>query len=278
MNTILTAWDFEPSVIAGTIMLGAGYVAALWYGRRHGQAVRWSRAAAFLTSLGVLLFALISPLDVVGDTYLLSAHMIQHLLLILVVPPLALLGLPVWLLRAVLAMPVFDRLERLAAQPIVTLLVFSVVVAGWHLPVFYDAALLDVRVHVVEHLCFLLVATLFWWSVVAPLPERDRLSPLGRVLYLLLANLPSTVVAAPITFAPAPIYAPYVTHGDPLGITRLVQDGWGLTPLLDQQLAGGLMWVPTGLLLVTVALTIFLQWEQQPTEYTWSDEPAEVVR
>ena len=145
MNTILTAWDFEPSVIAGTIMLGAGYVAALWYGRRHGQAVRWSRAAAFLTSLGVLLFALISPLDVVGDTYLLSAHMIQHLLLILVVPPLALLGLPVWLLRAVLAMPVFDRLERLAAQPIVTLLVFSVVVAGWHLPVFYDAASLDVR-------------------------------------------------------------------------------------------------------------------------------------
>ncbi|MGN6697623.1 MAG: cytochrome c oxidase assembly protein [Thermomicrobiales bacterium] len=278
MQTILTAWDVEPSVVAGVVLLGAGYSAALWYGRRRGQAVRWGQVVAFLMSLAVLLFALISPLDVVGDTYLLSAHMIQHLLLILVVPPLALLGLPAWLLRAVLAMPAFDRLERLVAQPIVTLLVFTVGVAGWHLPVFYDAALRDTRVHVVEHLCFLGVATLFWRSVVAPLPERDRLSPLGRVLYLLLANLPSTVVAAPITFAPAPIYAPYVTHGDPLGINRLLQDSWGLTPLVDQQLAGVLMWVPTGLVLVTVALAIFLQWEQQPTEYTWGDEPAEVAR
>lgn len=256
---MLTAWNVEPSVLAGVAIVAAGYATALRYGRRRGEAVRPGQVVAFATGLTALLLALISPLDTLADGYLLSAHMAQHLLLILVFPPLALYGLPAWLLRDLVETRAGGWLERVAGRPLVALLAYAVGLGVWHLPPLYDAALLDERVHVVEHLTFIAVAFLFWWPVLAPLAECDRLGPLGRVGYLFMAQLPNALVAAPIAFAPGVLYAPYQAAADPLGWRAIIRGTWGLTAQADQQLAGVIMWVPMGFVLTAFAVVILVR-------------------
>lgn len=256
---MLTAWNLEPSVLAGVAIVAAGYAAALAYGRRRGEAVRRGRVACFAVGLLALLLALISPLDTLGDGYLLSAHMAQHLLLILVFPPLALCGLPAWLLRDLVETRAGGWLERVAGHPLVALLAYTAGLGLWHLPVFYDAALGDERIHVVEHLTFIAVAVLFWWPVIAPLAECDRLGPLGRVGYLFLAQLPNALIAAPIAFANEVLYAPYQAAVDPLGYRAVIRGAWGLSARADQQLAGVIMWVPMGFTLTAIAVVILVR-------------------
>lgn len=265
MTAILTAWAFEPSVLAGVTLTALAYAALVLLARARGRAPAGRRIAAFMLGLLLLLLALISPLDLLADGYLLSAHMIQHLLLLAAVPPLLLLGIPPWVWRALLATRPGDLAERLLGQPLVAFVLYTASLALWHLPPWYDAALTDERIHLAEHLCFLITATLFWWVALAPLPERDRPGPLGRVLYLFAAGIPNTVVAAALTFAPQPLYAPYVDPADPRGLLPLIRQGWGLTALADQQLAGVLMWVPMGLLLSGLALLILVRALDGPT-------------
>jgi putative membrane protein len=259
MTAILTAWVFEPSVLAGVALTALAYMALTLLTGRRGRPPGTGRIVAFMLGLLLLLLALLSPLDLLADGYLLSAHMIQHLLLLAAVPPLLLLGVPRWVWRAVVATRPGDLAERLLGQPLVAFLLYTAALTVWHLPPYYDAALDDERVHIVEHLCFLLAATIFWWVALAPLPERDRPGPLGRVLYLFAAGIPNTVVAAALTFAPQPLYAPYVAPVDSRGLLPLIRQGWGLTALGDQQLAGVLMWIPMGLLLSGLALLILIR-------------------
>ena len=259
MMAILTAWVFEPSVLGGVVLTALAYLVLALLAGRRGRPPGLGQIAAFMLGLLWLLLALLPPLDLLADGYLLSAHMLQHLLLLAAVPPLVLLGLPRWVWRVVVATRPGDLTERLLGQPLVAFVLYTAVLAVWHLPPYYDAALNDERVHSVEHLCFLLAATTFWWVALAPLPERDRLGPLGRVLYLFAAGIPNTVVAAALTFAPQPLYAPYVAPADPRGLLPLIRQGWGLTALADQQLAGVLMWVPMGLLFSGLALLILVR-------------------
>ncbi len=256
---ILTIWTFEPSALAGVAQAALAYTALALLAWQRGRPLGTGRIAAFSLGLGLLLLALISPLDLLADGYLLSAHMIQHLLLLAVVPPLLLLGVPRWTWRAIVAARPGDLAERLLGQPLVAFTLYAGAIAVWHLPPCYDAALADTRIHIVEHLCFLFVAGAFWWVALAPLPERDQLGPFGRVLYLFAAGLPNTVVAAALTFAPRPLYTPYVAPADPYGFLPLIRQGWGLTALADQQIAGLLMWIPMGLLLSGLALLILVR-------------------
>jgi putative membrane protein len=261
---LLTSWRPAPGALAGLALLAGAYTGVLAAGRRQGAAVRWRHTLCFGAGLLALLLALLSPLDVLADTYLLSAHMLQHLLLLLVAPPLVLLGLPAWLLRRLRPFRRGRWLVEGGRQPLAALLAFTIVVGGWHLPPLYTAALRDEALHAAEHLSMLGVAGLFWWPVVAPVPEADHLGPLGRVLYLFAANAPVAAVAAPLTFAPQVLYPPYLAPGDRWGLLPLIRDGWGLSPLLDQQLAGLLMWVPMTLVLTVTALTILLRWFDAP--------------
>jgi len=259
MMAILTAWTFEPSALAGVAQAALAYtVLALLAGQRGRPLGPW-RIAAFALGLALLLLALISSLDLLADGYLLSAHMIQHLLLLAAVPPLLILGVPRWFWRAIVATRPGDLAERLLGQPLIAFALYTGAIAIWHLPPCYDAALADTRIHIVEHLCFLFVAGAFWWVALAPLPERDQLGPFGRVLYLFAAGIPNTVVAAALTFASHPLYAAYVAPADPYGFLPLIRQGWGLSALADQQLAGVLMWIPMGLLLSGLALLILVR-------------------
>ncbi|MGI8587976.1 MAG: cytochrome c oxidase assembly protein [Chloroflexia bacterium] len=261
MNTwqlMLSTWNFEPSVVFGCGCLLLGYVVYLRAMQPPHSALRIPHSAfLYAAGVGVLLFSLTSPLDTLGDTYLFSAHMLQHLLLVLVVPPLLLLGLP----SGVGGQPPYRR--RLGGQ-------WSGVAWGigvgtlwvWHLPVLFDATLRNEWVHVFEHLCFLASATVFWWPIVGPVAHLGQrsLSAPAAAIYLFAASLANDMLGILITFAPPGLYAPYLHPVDWLGVLPLLRDGWGLTPAVDQQVAGLLMWIPGNLVYLAAILAQLARW------------------
>ena len=133
----------------------------------------------------------------------------------------------------------------------------------WHWPPLYNAALSHEGIHIAEHLMFLVTATIFWWPVLSPL-EGSRLSPLGAVVYLFGACTAHTVLAILITFAPVGIYPAYLQPADSLGILPLLRNDWGITPRMDQQLGGLLMWVPVCLIYLGFLLATIIRWYSGP--------------
>lgn len=272
LRVLLTNWNFNPSVVFGILALAALYA----YGigplrlRWHiGPPVPRVRFVTFYLGLGVLAFALLSPLDELGDAYLFSAHMVQHMLLVMVVPPLLLLGTPGWLIR-----PVARRTGLLALArwlngalpsarglllPLVVFTLFNADFWLWHAPTFYDLTLRNESVHVLEHLTFLIFATLNWLPILSPLPEDfPRLPRLAQVLYLFLSCQPMVLLGALLTFAGQPLYAPYIAA------PRI----FGLSPLADQQLGGLIMWIPGNIVYILMMSVIFFQWVQHQSDET----------
>ncbi|MGH7298632.1 MAG: cytochrome c oxidase assembly protein, partial [Polyangiaceae bacterium] len=172
---------------------------------------------------------------------LFSAHMLQHLLLVLVVPPLALLGLqPVLAARAPAQI---GRVGRLVMRPVVAWGLGVGAMWLWHERALCDAAAQNALVHRVQELSLLTMGTAFWMPVLAPRDEA-RLPPLGAVLYLFTACTACTILGILITFSPVRVCSVFAHPVDHLGVMPLVRDGWGLGPDRDQQLGGLLMWVP----------------------------------
>jgi cytochrome c oxidase assembly factor CtaG len=257
MAEILRAWDPDLSVLIGC----AALLAAYWCAHRGAlsRAGDFSRAKWFVGGVAVMLFALISPLDTLGDEYLFSAHMLQHLLLELAVPPLLLLGLTPRFARAVIDCRPLGRIERVLGNPLLAWTLGVATLALWHLPWLFDAALGNEYIHILEHLCFMVTATIFWWPVLAPLPQC-RISPLWTQVYLLGGAMANSLLGIWLTFAPAGLYAPYLHPADSLHVAALLRTGWGLTPALDQQAGGLLMWVGGGFVFLAVMMVLFLQW------------------
>jgi cytochrome c oxidase assembly factor CtaG len=252
----LSAWHTHPSVLLGCVALLAGYLAAL---RFHPP----GSALYYLAGVLVLLFALLSPLHTLGDSYLFSAHMLQHLLLVQVVPPLLLLGIPAALAQRVLNVPVLRAVEGALNQALPAWSIGIGALWVWHLPAFYNAALEHEGIHIAEHLCFLATATIFWWPIVGPLPER-RLAPLAAALYLFAAMVAGSVLGIILTFAPPGLYPTYLNPVDRLGIVVLLREGWGLSPAIDQQLGGLLMWVPGNLVYFWACVAALARWYSAP--------------
>jgi cytochrome c oxidase assembly factor CtaG len=210
-------------------------------GRWHG-----GRLAAFLGGLAAVYLALASPVELFADL-LLSVHMVQHLLLMMVAPPLLWLGAPLLpLLRGLprpvrvywaaplLAAPALRRLFGRLTHPLAALALFVAATWFWHAPPAYDLALRSGAWHYLEHACFLGAALLFWYPVVRPYPARPRWSPWLLLPCLFAADLSNTALAALLTFSDRLIY-PYYAE-----VPRLA----GLSTLDDQAAAGVIMWVP----------------------------------
>src|SRR5665213_281638 len=254
----VSAWDWEPSVIAGCAVLLLAYFAAL---RFRFPKVAWY----FIAGIIVLLLALVSPLDTLGDSYLFSAHMLQHILLILIVPPLLLLGMPRHLAQRILRFPLVGRVERVLSRPVLAWSLGIGTMWLWHWPPLYNVALASEPIHIVEHLTFIVTATIFWWPVLGPIDEL-RLAPLGAVVYIFGACVAHTALAILLTFAPLGLYPAYLQPVDTLDVLPLIRDGWGLTPSADQQWAGLLMWVPSCLVYLTVLLGTLARWYRTPDD------------
>jgi len=215
-----------------------------------GLAAPRRRVAAFAASLLVLLASLNGPLHDLSDQYLFSAHMVQHLILTLLFPPLFLYGVPADLGRRVIPPGWVRRLGVRLVQPISAALVFTVPIVLWHLPSFYEAAMRHHGLHIVQHLVFLATSVVMWWPVLSPLPELPRASYPGQLLYLFLLGIPMSVVGAMITLADTPLYPFYVAA------PRV----WGLSPLDDQQIGGLIMWVPGGLVFWLAMTVVWFRW------------------
>ena len=253
---LLSHWDLQPTVVAGCLLLAGGYLAWVRFKPQR-------RAVAFFTGLGVLAVALLSPIDGLGDTYLFSAHMIQHVLLLLICPPLMIAGLPVNATRKLLQRPSFNRLERWLSQPAVALLIVVGVVWLWHYPAFYNFALAHESVHAFQHLTFLVSASIFWWPVFTPLEEQRMAMP-SVLLYIFLACLADAFLGIILTFVPAGLYPMYLHPKDPWNVLSIIRNNWGITPQVDQQLGGLVMWVPGSLIYLSIILGCMLRWYNSP--------------
>ena len=246
-------WRFDPSVLLGLLSLAGVYALGV---ARSGRARR-GQIVSFGAGLLVLFAALESPLDTIGDTYLLSMHMTQHLLLVLMAPPLLLYGTPGWVLSPALDRPLVAAMARRLTRGPIAFAIYNVVFALAHLPVFFDLTLRSEGVHIAEHLLFIGTGVLAWWPILSPVATVPRLSYPFQMLYLFLATLPCSLVGALITLSGVVLYSPYATA------PRL----WGLSPLGDQQIAGLAMWIGGSLYYFLAFAAVFFVWAQR-------DEPA----
>ena len=245
-----TTGEVHADVVLGVGALAAAYAGALRAGPRGGP----REPALFFASLIVLLAALNGPLHDLSDYYLFSAHMVQHLLLTLLVPPLLLAGTPAWmadaLLRRLTRRRVLGAAARAATRPVTALGLYAVALIGWHLPALYEVALEHHAWHVVEHLVLIATAILAWWPVLSRSRLLPRLHYGPQILYLFAFGIPMTVVAAMITAAEETLYPFYAAA------PRL----FGLTTLADQRLGGLIMWVPAGLIPLLAFTIVFFRW------------------
>ncbi len=241
----LADWSVEPSVIVGLALMVMGYL--ILVARAPADApprhlVRAGSPVWFALGIAALFVALQSPIDVGGDRYLFSLHMLQHIILALVAPPLLLLGVAGTLPRRLV------RALRPLVHPWAAAFIFSAVLLVWHLPALYDATLRVQPLHVLEHATFFLTGLCFWWPIVEP-GGRSGLTSLGKIAYLVFTNLPPTVLGLLFAIAPTAYYPFY------LEAPRL----WGLTPVEDQQLAGLVMFGLGGLVYVAAIAALFVR-------------------
>jgi putative membrane protein len=249
-------WSLHSSVLLGTGLLGALYFYGIGPFRRRralGPPASAQQILSFCTALAVLLLALNGPVHDLSDYYLLSVHMLQHLVLTLVFPPLFIAGIPGWLLRALLVRRGVFPVIRLLTRPWLAGLLFSASIALWHLAPFYDLMMRNHEVHIATHLLFMVTATLMWWPVMSSVPELPRLQPGLGMLYLFLVAIPMQAVGALITFADEVLYPWY------LAAPRT----WGLSPVDDQQLGGLLMWIPGNLYMFAAIGVLFFRWARE---------------
>jgi cytochrome c oxidase assembly factor CtaG len=263
LPTLLATWDLRLDVSLYLAVAGWLFTAGWLSLRRRGQlrlATGW-RLASYLGGLTLLGVALMSAIDVLGGQ-LFFMHMIQHLLMVMIVPPLLLLanpfpfviwGLPEgkrvgqWLFSPDSG---FRSALRQATQPAVVWFAFVAVLWGWHDPGLYSAAQGSGWVHDLEHLTFFGTAMLLWWHVVRAGPRlHGRFTPLGRIGYLVGAGVANMIPGVVIALADVPLYPYYV------GVPRV----WGLNVMQDQVLSGIIMWIPGTMMYLLAALILLLR-------------------
>jgi cytochrome c oxidase assembly factor CtaG len=245
--SLLLGWTFDPWVSLPVFVVAGIYVCG--WGRlrqRAPQHAQVKHLGTFLGGLAVVVMALASPLSSLG-ILLLRAHMLQHLLLLMVAPALLwygapllpmLHGLPRRLLRTcgrpVFTCPPLMWLAHRVSHPVIIWLLFVSSTWAWHIPGLYERALVSDLWHHLQHISFLATGLAFWWPVIQPYPSRPSMSGWGLILYLVLADLQNTVLAAGLMFTDRVLYQTY----------DMVPRLFGLSVLDDQAAAGALMWVP----------------------------------
>jgi putative membrane protein len=246
----LYTWTLSPPILTALALAGGVYA---WRWRQiqrsaaHRPARDWWRAAAFSWGLVVLLIALVSPIDRLGEERLFSMHMVQHLLLADLAPILLLLGLSRAMLRPAVRRlrPVEEALGPIA-HPAVALVAYVGLMWLWHVPAMYDLAVDHAWAHVLEHASFFTAGIAFWWYLIEPVPPRHRLRGPWALAYLSAAKLLMGALGVVLAFAPDVSYDAY----------QEAPRTWGLSPLEDLNVGGVIMMVEQSIVLV-IAFAIF---------------------
>jgi len=241
---------------------------------------RVGRELAFYGGVASVLVVLMPPFDGWADTWF-ALHMTQHVVLLTVAPPLLVLGRPwprLWLpfplrvrravARALAGSAAFRVAGRTAARPAVAFTLMTAAIAVWHVPALYSAAVEHEGLHVLEHVCFLATALLFWGALLEAPPVRARIDHLRRAAWFGAALVPSWILGVVLTFASTPLYGVYAS---------LPHRPGGLSALADQQIAAGVMLVPGSFAYLIAAVVFFYRWlepgtalESRPEELSWT--------
>jgi len=271
-QAIFAAWSPPLGLTVLTCLVSAIYVRG-WHAIRKTRPTYFSdtRLMSFLCGMLVLWLSIASPIDGFADV-LLSAHMVQHFLLMSVVPPLIVLGAPVvpllrglprGLVKSFLA-PIFAwrwlrTMGDFLSAPVVAWLLFNLDFLSWHVPSAYDIALQNEHVHDFEHICFLVTSLLFWWVVVHPWPSRIHSNDWRVLLFLISADLVNTALSAFLAFCNRPVYSYYTTGPNPFHVS----------PLSDQILGAVIMWVLGSIvfLVPAILITVRLMSPSRKTSY-----------
>ena len=248
-------WLPDPFVLAPILLLATIYVRRFRTVRREAAGAKSrprgagaAQAAAFAAGILALLLALASPLDALGEDYLFSAHMLQHVLLGDIAPVLLLLSLSRVLLR-----PVTRRLMGLEralgpfASPVTGIGLWLFMMYLWHVPALYEAAITNPFVHLLEHACFFTAGVAVWWPLIQPVPMRRRLSGLWTVAYIGSAKFGLAALGLYLTWSGNVLYEYYE------GLPRI----WGLDPVEDQNAGGAIMMVEQSLTFVIALVVLF---------------------
>ncbi|HEY7017781.1 MAG TPA: cytochrome c oxidase assembly protein [Gaiellaceae bacterium] len=242
-------WSFEPAQLVPVAVAAALYAGRALTLRRRGRPVPWPKVLSFAAGLLVLVFAVISPVDSIGEERLFSVHMVQHLMIGDLAPLLIVLGLSGPLLRPLLVFRVVQR-ARVLTNPLVALPLWAANLWLWHLPRLYDAALRHDAVHALQHTCFFAGGLLLWTALLGLLPGPRWFGRGAQLGALAFAWVAGTALANVFLWSDRPYYQPYVD----------APRTWELTPLGDQRAGGGVMLLEMMLVGGAVFVLLGLRW------------------
>ena len=249
------SWTLSPGVLIGAALALAVYVRRWRHvrlsaapARRAIEAPVW-RLCCFVASVVLALLALVSPIDALADQ-LFAAHMVQHMLLLDFVPVLAILGFTRVILRPITrAVGDLERRAGMLAHPAVAVALYVGVIWAWHVPAAYDLAVSHPPVHILEHVSFVIVGSLYWWHLFSPIRARKRLDGMGPIAYMGSTKLLVGALGIALAFAPTALYPYYVHHA------RV----WGLSAHDDQAIAGLIMAVEQSVVMGVALVVLFIR-------------------
>jgi cytochrome c oxidase assembly factor CtaG len=252
-------WTFDPSQLIIVALYAYFYLRRFIHARAEagGRGAGAPQLAAFTGAVVVMLIAFVSPIDALGEDYLFSMHMVQHILIGDIAPLLVLLSLSRVIMR-----PLTRRLmsvERALgpfAHPATGIVVWLTLIYVWHIPAMYDAALNHSAVHALEHACFFAGGIAVWWPLIQPVPMRRRLTGLSVFGYLIAAKISVGLLGIFLTWSHGVAY-PYYEH-----VPRI----WGLSAIEDQNLGGAIMMVEQSIVLVIAFAILFVRMLGQSEE------------
>jgi cytochrome c oxidase assembly factor CtaG len=252
-------WTLDPIPLIPVAVFAYFYTRRFIAVRREtgGRGASWLQAACAVGAVLVLLAALVSPIDRLGEDYLFSMHMVQHILIGDIAPLLMLLSLSRVMMR-----PLTRRLTNLEralgplAHPATGIALWLLLIYVWHIPAMYNAALQHSGLHALEHVCFFTGGVALWWPLIQPVPMRRRLSGLAVFGYLLVAKLSVGALGIALTWSHGASYS-YYEH-----VPRI----WGLSAAQDQNVGGAIMMVEQSLVLVIAFATLFVRMLLQSEE------------
>lgn len=255
MNTLAELWRFDSPVWLPAAVLLLGYSVVF----RRASLPRFLLLGV---GLGLMVLAFISPLGALADGYLFSAHMVQHLVLLLLVPLSFMLALPPRETEQLFARPLANRVGKVMAFPVVGCLLGVGAMWFWHVPSLCSASTENAVIGAVRDTSFVAAGLAFWWPVFSPV-ARYRLEPLSGITYLFTSCLGCTLLGIYITFTTVSVCPAFANPQERIDVVTQLYDA-GLTPSVDQHLGGLLMWIPPCTLYVLASVALLFRWYGEP--------------
>jgi cytochrome c oxidase assembly factor CtaG len=255
MQNIQFPWNFNIPMIIIAVLLIVFHLVT-------NTKIITKRSISFFIGILFILFATVSPLDHIGHNYLFSAHMTQHIILLLIVPPLLLMGTDPRFIERIMKNNTLRNIGNILFYPVIAWVFGVGSMWIWHVPALFIAMMHSSLLHFIHLLSLIICGFIFIWPVFTPVPWR-RLEFLQRVLYLATACIGCTILGIFLTFSSSGFYTSYINIKDP-ALVQLITINWGITKAIDQEIGGLIMWVPACIIYFVYILISLIRWYNSP--------------